>query len=109
MSKSRHMELLETSVSVMISAIETYNKPDHKYREETFSILALNSWELLMKAKILKESSNNIKSLYIYEYRTNKDKSKSKKKYIKMCLSIQKFSKRSPKSLAVDSTNILEI
>jgi hypothetical protein len=26
-----------------------------------------------------------------------------------VCLSIQKFSKRSPKSLAVDSTNILEI
>jgi hypothetical protein len=49
--KSRTQELLDKSVSAMISAIEIYNKPDFKYREETFAILAINSWELLLKAK----------------------------------------------------------
>lgn len=49
----------------MISAIEIYNKPDFKYREETFAILAINSWELLLKAKWLKENNNKIRSLYV--------------------------------------------
>ncbi|BAW80716.1 hypothetical protein TAO_1346 [Candidatus Nitrosoglobus terrae] len=35
----------------MLSAIEIYNKPDFKYREEIFSIIAINAWELLLKAK----------------------------------------------------------
>lgn len=49
----------------MISAIEIYNKPDFKYREETFAKLAINSWELLLKAKWLKENNNKIRSLYV--------------------------------------------
>lgn len=53
----------------MISAIEVYNKPDFKYREETFSILAINAWELLLKAKWLKDNDNNIRSLYVTEKR----------------------------------------
>jgi len=40
MARSRSSALLHTAISAMITAIETYNKPDHKYREETFSILA---------------------------------------------------------------------
>lgn len=51
----------------MISAIEVYNKPDFKYREETFSILAINAWELLLKAKWLKDNGNKIRSLYVTE------------------------------------------
>lgn len=51
----------------MISAIEIYNKPDFKYREETFSILAINAWELLLKAKWLKANGNHIRSLYVEE------------------------------------------
>ena len=46
----------------MISAIEIYNKPDFKYREETFAILAINSWELLLKEKWLKENNNKVRS-----------------------------------------------
>ena len=65
--KARSQELLEKSVSAMISAIEIYNKPDFKYREETFAILAINSWELLLKAKWLKDNNNKIRSLYVYE------------------------------------------
>ena len=53
----------------MVSAIEVYNKPDFKYREETFSILAINGWELLLKAKWLKDNGNKVHSLYVTEKR----------------------------------------
>lgn len=67
----------------MIAAIETYNKPDHKYREESFSILMINAWEIFFKAKILFEKNNSINSLYQYERRTLKNGEKSKRRYIK--------------------------
>jgi hypothetical protein len=35
----------------MISVIAIYNKPDFKYRDETFAILATNAWGLLLKAR----------------------------------------------------------
>ncbi|AUG44157.1 DUF3644 domain-containing protein [Pseudomonas chlororaphis] len=70
--------MLEKSISAMLSAMEIYNKPDFKYREETFSVLCINSWELLFKAKILSLSSNKIASLYAMEYRTLKSGEKSK-------------------------------
>lgn len=77
--KSRSQELLDKSIAAMISAIEIYNKPDFKYREETFSILAINGWELLLKAKWLKEHKNKINCLYVKEKKSNKDGSQSKK------------------------------
>ena len=73
--------LIDKSIGSMLSAIEIYNKPDFKYREETFSILAINSWELLLKARILKKNSFRINSIYCYTPYVNKkgEKSKSKK------------------------------
>lgn len=68
--KSRSQELVDKSIAAMISAIEIYNKPDFKYREETFAILAINAWELLLKAKWLKDSNNAVRSLYVSEKRT---------------------------------------
>ena len=67
--KARSHELVEKSIAAMVSAIEIYNKPDFKYREETFSILAINAWELLLKAKWLKDNGNKIRSLYVTEKR----------------------------------------
>lgn len=67
--KSRSQELVDKSVAAMISAIEIYNKPDFKYREETFSILAINAWELLLKAKWLRDNNNAVRSLYVTEKR----------------------------------------
>jgi Protein of unknown function (DUF3644)/EC042_2821-lke REase len=65
--KSRSKELVEKSVAAMVAAIEVYNKPDFKYREETFSILAINAWELLLKAKWIVEHSNKVASIYVME------------------------------------------
>ena len=60
----------------MLSAIELYNKPDFKYREETFAILSINAWELLLKAYILK--TNGYKCRFIYEYEDKRKKSGEK-------------------------------
>nr|WP_292276877.1 DUF3644 domain-containing protein [Marinobacter sp.] len=67
----------------MLSAIEIYNKPDFNYREEIFSVLCINAWELLFKAKVLQLARNQITSLYVWEHRQLKLGGKSKKKYIK--------------------------
>ena len=60
-------KLLNNSVAAALSAIEIYNKPDFKSREEIFSILIINAWELLLKAKIVADSNECLES--IYEYR----------------------------------------
>ena len=73
MSKSRCKQLLEKSIAAALSAVEVYNKPDFKYREESFVILMANSWELLLKAKVLQNNNNNVKSLYV------EDKSRRKR------------------------------
>lgn len=67
MAKSKKDILVEKSLQALISAIEIYNKPDFKYREENFAILLVNAWELLLKAKIISENNNNSKSIYIKE------------------------------------------
>lgn len=67
----------------MLSAIEVYNKPNFNYREETFAILAVNAWELLLKAIVLKQNRYKLRSLYVLKPYINKDGSKSaSKKYI---------------------------
>jgi hypothetical protein len=59
--------MVEKSVSACVSAIEIYNKPDFKYREENFSVLLINAWELLLKAKIVSEEKTGIKAIYAIE------------------------------------------
>ena len=54
--KSRSKELLDRAIAATVATIEIYNKPDFPYRSETFCILAINGWELLLKAKWLKEN-----------------------------------------------------
>lgn len=76
--KSRSVTLFEKSVSVILASIEVYNKPDSFYREENYSILAVNAWELLLKARILQLSSNSLSSIAKFEYKLNKSGIKSK-------------------------------
>ena len=80
--KSRSTELLDRAILAMAAAIELYNKPGFRYRNESFSILALNAWELVIKSKWLVMHGNKTRSLYVYEHRQTK-KGKSKRKYIK--------------------------
>lgn len=69
--------LLDKSMDSMLSAIEIYNKPNFNYREETFAVLAINAWELLLKAYIFRENRYNLRSIYILEPYTKKDGAKS--------------------------------
>jgi hypothetical protein len=56
--------LLANSLQAMLASIEIYNKPDFKYREQVFTILNVNAWELLLKAKIINNEKEKIESLY---------------------------------------------
>lgn len=47
--------LIENSIESFIHALETINRPSVKYRMEAFCFLFCNSWELLMKAKLLND------------------------------------------------------
>lgn len=77
--KSRSTLLLEKSVQAALSAIELYNKPNYLYREESFAILMVNAWELLLKAKIVFENDNKLSSIYIKDDNAKrKDGKKSK-------------------------------
>jgi hypothetical protein len=64
-SKTNSQLLLDNSIAAALSAIEIYNKPDFKYRNEIFVILMSNAWELLLKAKILADNTDNLHSIYV--------------------------------------------
>lgn len=81
--KTRARTLLEKALNALISAIEIYNKPVFDYREETFAILAVNAWEILLKARILQLSSNKVAAILEYEKRRRADGSWSDKLYRK--------------------------
>jgi hypothetical protein len=48
-----------------ISSIEIYNKPSFSYREEAFSSLMTNAWELLFKAKWIFDHGEDPSSIYV--------------------------------------------
>jgi Protein of unknown function (DUF3644)/EC042_2821-lke REase len=72
MSRPRYGYLVEKATQAAIASIEVYNKPGFKYREETFAILMLNAWELLLKARILKANRNKLRSIEVWEPKTTK-------------------------------------
>ena len=81
--KSRSRELLERATAATVAAVEMYNKPDFPYRAESFCILAINGWELLFKAKWLRENNNRVRTLFVMEPRRKMDGTYSKLKKIK--------------------------
>jgi hypothetical protein len=81
--KARSNELLDRAIAATVAAIEIYNKPNFQYREETFVVLAINGWELLLKAKWLADHANKVSSLYVCEPRVKRDGSKGKKSQFK--------------------------
>lgn len=76
-------KFLEKAEAALIAAVEVYNKPAFRYREETFALLAINAWELLLKARLLKSAANDPKAIRVYEPRRTKSGRASKKLYLK--------------------------
>lgn len=66
-----HKLLVDNSVSAALSAIEIYNKPNFKYRNEIFTILIINAWELMLKAKVLADNGDRVESIYVYDSQGN--------------------------------------
>lgn len=56
MEKELINNMLDKSEEAFLMAIEIYNKPTISYRLEGFSFFICNAWELLLKAKMLKEN-----------------------------------------------------
>jgi hypothetical protein len=80
---TRAQRFVQKAEAALIAAIEIYNKPDFRYREETFAILALTAWELLLKGRLLAANANDPKCLYVYETRAGKKGAPTKKRYRK--------------------------
>ena len=57
-------QFIDKSVSAALSAIETTIKPNFAYREESFVILIINAWELLLKGKMLADNKDNPESIF---------------------------------------------
>jgi hypothetical protein len=81
--KSLSEELVDRAVSAMLGAIELYNKPIFSYRMEAFTILAINSWELLLKAKWLNQNGDKMDSLYVFEQHKGENEEQGTQSHIK--------------------------
>lgn len=68
------MRLSEKSLQAALAAIEIYNKPAFSYREESFSILMANAWELILKAKWVSDHDEDETSLHLVDKRTGKSR-----------------------------------
>lgn len=77
-SESLENRLVNKSIEAFILGIEIYNKPTIKYRVEGFSFFICNSWELLLKAYMVKSRGEH--SIY---YSDNPDRTLSLDKCIR--------------------------
>jgi len=80
---ARSIRFFRKAEEAILAAIELSNKPDFRYREEAFAVLSLNAWELLLKAKLLAESGNHARALFLYEKRQTKKGIPSAKFYLR--------------------------
>ncbi|MFO1223949.1 MAG: DUF3644 domain-containing protein [Burkholderiaceae bacterium] len=78
-----YSKLLDKAVAAITAAIEVYNKPGFQYRDETFSLLALNAWELLLKARLVQVNGGKQRAIFVYEKRKTKTGALSSKEYLK--------------------------
>ena len=101
MPPSRAKILVEKSLDACLSAIEIYNKPNFRYRGEVFSILMLNAWELLLKARVLQENHGNLRSIEVWEPTRKKDGSKGKRK--------QRKTNRSGNTMTIGAERAVEL
>ena len=60
-------DLAKKSIQAVLAAIEVYNKPTFSYREESFTLLMVNAWELLLKAKWVLDHGDDETSLHAFK------------------------------------------
>lgn len=64
--------MAQAAIAALLAAIEIYNKPTVEYREQTFAVLIVNAWEVLLKARILQENGNKIGSILEQQSKGNR-------------------------------------
>ena len=55
--------MARSAVSALVAAVEIYNKPTVEYREQTFAVLLVNAWEVLLKARIVQQNDNKVAAI----------------------------------------------
>ena len=60
----REIVMARCAASAVLAAIEIYNKPTVEYREQTFSLLMANAWEILLKARLVQGSDGKLNVIY---------------------------------------------
>lgn len=83
MRPPRWKAIVDKSIAACCGAIEIYNKPVVSHREETFAILVVAAWELLLKARLIKENGNQLQAIYETEAVKLKDGKPSKRRAIR--------------------------
>jgi hypothetical protein len=63
LEEKTHNKLIDRSLDAFTLALEVYNRPSLKNRVESFAILMVNAWELLLKAEIIR--ANGIDAIFI--------------------------------------------
>ena len=58
-----YQALVEKSRAACVAAVETYDRASAPYREENFAILMINAWELLLKARVIRENGGKLSSV----------------------------------------------
>lgn len=80
-------QLLDKSKEAFVLAIEIYNRPSIRYRVEGFAFFICNAWELMLKAKIIRD-----KGLSAIYYANKPERTKS----LEQCLDMVMTNDKSP-------------
>ena len=63
----RELSMARCAASAVLAAIEIYNKPTVEYHEQTFALLMVNAWEILLKARLLQQAGGKVTAIYCRE------------------------------------------
>lgn len=99
--KKTYSQLLEKSQEAFIMAVEIYNKPTIKYRVEGYAFFVCNAWELMLKAKLVRD----IGQLSIY-YKENEARTISLENCIKIVFTNEKDPLRKNLEKIIELRNI---
>ena len=61
---ARSLIMARRALAALLAAVEMGNKILIPYREETFCLQLLNSWEILLKARIVQQNCNRLGSIF---------------------------------------------
>lgn len=78
-------QLLDKSREAFVLAIEVYNRPSIRYRVEGFAFFICNAWELMIKAKIIRD--RGMSAIY---YKDNPNRTKTLEQCIAMVMTNDK-------------------